>query len=744
MNSAHSKHTGLVALGIVALVAGVFGTALPAAASAPAPATPAADRVLVTPTFPYPQATDRFQTQSPLVTGPDGALWFTHGLNDVVRMTTAGVYKRFAAYPSAGPTWVGSSLVRDDQGGFTYEVSVGDPDSPHVMHVSLDGVTSEIPLPAGVTQVEGLVAGNDGTVWYEGTLAPYSATTDLVVRISHGVARALTVPGRANTIVPTDDGGAWVSVRGSLTRIAPDGTVVSPPSVAGRIMSYVWPGTADSLWYVAGIAGDPSVRAGLVQPDGTVEEKTLGTNLSLMLPITRQPQRSATWINAELADRTQAVFAGTTPANLHLIPLPVASAQQPTGVESGGRLWLVDNSGVTDGRGTAHLLSVGLDGSVRDQADLVDSRVVVVGDEPDGTILMRGDAYEGGLTSDATQIVALHPDGSLVRGGLDWDTAYGVTLDPQGRPWFSTRTGISTLADATSDRLGGGDRYEAAVTIAKAAFPSGAPVIFVASGENFPDALSAGPLAAANHGPLLLTLGGGLPAATRAEIVALSPSKIVVVGGAAAVSDAVVAQLRHLAPTVQRVSGADRYAVSRGIVAANQHSGKPLFVATGMGFADAVTAGAAAARSGGQLLLVPGTWGGLPAGYASFIRGLRPSSIAVVGGPLAVSGGIVSELSGVATTTRYGGSDRYAVSAAILRAFGTPSTHVYLTTGQNFPDALAAAPLAGRSDATVATVPGGCVPDDTFHAIQDLQLSRVTLLGGPTAVGSNVAWLRTC
>lgn len=752
MSSISLKRTAPIALAIVAIMMGLLGTAVPAAAvgpssaSLPAPASPAADRILVTPTFAYPQTTDTFQTQSPLVNGPDGALWFTFGTNDIVRMTTSGVYTRFAAYPPGGISSVGSHLVRDDRNGFTYVVAVGEPQVAHVMHIAIDGTVSEIPLPAGATWADYLNAGSDGTAWYQGTFAGGSDNSDIAVRITHGAARAFTVPGRIISIVPTDDGGAWVSLRGSLTRIAPDGTVSSPPSVNGVLMSSVWPGAGNALWYVGRIPGDGLSRAGLVQPDGTVAERTLGTNFSTAWPMTRQAQRSATWINSELADGTHAIFAGTTPSNLRLIALPAPETLQASGIESGGRLWAVDSShmDLASGTGVAHLLSIGLDCSVQDRADLRDSDVRPVAAEQDGTILLVGQSFQDGLTSVATQVLALRPGGTLLRGAVDVGNVNSVTLDAQGRPWLATNTGIATIAEATANRLGGGDRYEAAVAIARASFPNGAPVVYVASGENFPDALSAGPLAAANHGPLLLTLGGGLPGATRAGIVALAPSKIVVVGGPAAVSDSVVAQLLALAPTVQRVSGPDRYAVSHGIVAANQHSGKPLFVATGTGYADAVTAGAAAARAGGQLLLVPGGWAGLPAGYASFIRTLHPSSIAVVGGPVAVSDGILTELRGVATTTRYGGADRYAVSAAVLRAFGDPSAHLYLTTGQNFPDALAAAPLAGRSGATVATVPGGCVPDDTFRAIQNLRLTAVTVLGGTSAVGSSVTWARPC
>lgn len=738
-----------IALAIGAILAGLLGAAAPASAaqlksaSSRTVTTPAADRVLVTETFPFPQATDTFQTQSPLVTGPDGALWFLHGTDDVGRMTTDGVYTRFAAYPPGGLSWVGAHLVRDDRGGFLYVVAVGEAYVPHVMHIALNGAVSEIPQPEGTTLTGGLIAGSDGTAWYEASSAQDSATSDIVVRVAHGVARPFAVAGDAYSIVPTDDGGAWVGVRGSLTRIAPDGTVTVPPGVAGRVASNLWPGTGNSLWYVGGIVGDSVGRVGLVQADGSVVERPLGAGVSL-LPGTQQAQRSETWINVVKQDGSQAVYVGTTPANLRPIPLSVSSAQLFTGIESGGRLWIVDHSVTSDGKLMSRILSLGVDGSVQDRAELSDGQFWPLAAEPDGTILLTGDTVRGGDIPGASQVLALRPDGALLRGAVDDTAVFRAAFDAQGRPWFVTRTGIATVGDATAERLGGGDRYEAAVAIARAAFPSGAPVLYVASGENFPDALSAGPLAAASHGPLLLTLGGALPAATRAGIVTLAPSKIVVVGGPAAVSDAVVAQLRKLAPTVQRVSGPDRYAVSRGIVAANQHPGKPLFVATGMGYADAVTAGAAAARSGGQLLLVPGGWAGLPAGYASFIRGLHPSSIAVVGGPVAVSDGILAGLRGIAATTRYGGADRYAVSAAVLKGFGTPSTHIYLTTGQNFPDALAAAPLAGRTGATLATVPGGCVPVDTFRAIQRLRPTSVTILGGTSAVGADVAWLRNC
>lgn len=88
-------------------------------------------------------------------------------------------------------------------------------------------------------------------------------------------------------------------------------------------------------------------------------------------------------------------------------------------------------------------------------------------------------------------------------------------------------------------RLSGADRYETAAEVSRSAWtPEDASVVYLASGENFPDALSAG-ASTQGLGPLLLTRPDVLPPATRAELERLAPCLVVVVGGDPAVSDAV-------------------------------------------------------------------------------------------------------------------------------------------------------------------------------------------------------------
>ena len=93
-----------------------------------------------------------------------------------------------------------------------------------------------------------------------------------------------------------------------------------------------------------------------------------------------------------------------------------------------------------------------------------------------------------------------------------------------------------------------------------AAAEPGIPVVFIATGQGFPDALAGGPLGALNAAPQLFVTRDAIPAVTRAELVRLAPLSIVILGGEAVVSAAVEAELQTLTTgPVTRIAGSDRY-----------------------------------------------------------------------------------------------------------------------------------------------------------------------------------------
>jgi putative cell wall-binding protein len=92
--------------------------------------------------------------------------------------------------------------------------------------------------------------------------------------------------------------------------------------------------------------------------------------------------------------------------------------------------------------------------------------------------------------------------------------------------------------------------------------------------------------------------------------------------------------------------------------------------------------------------------------------------------------------------TRWSGADRYGTSAAISRAAypsGVGSGVVYVATGTNFPDALAAAAVAGRSGSPLLLVDPASVPGVIATEIRRIAPTRVVVLGGTSAVGNIVA-----
>lgn len=199
---------------------------------------------------------------------------------------------------------------------------------------------------------------------------------------------------------------------------------------------------------------------------------------------------------------------------------------------------------------------------------------------------------------------------------------------------------ITQLREFTGNvtRLSGADRYATAAAISRSSHPAGADTVFIASGRSLPDALSAGPAAAGLGGPVLLTQPNGIPAATATELARLDPSRVIVLGGPVAVSDAVVAQLTAQFGTVERIAGATRYetsvAISQRFFPAN--GGGTVYVATGSDFPDALAASAVAGGTGSPILLVPGQ-GTLPAAVAAELLRLGPAEVVVLGGPVAVS-----------------------------------------------------------------------------------------------------------
>ncbi|WP_306233272.1 cell wall-binding repeat-containing protein [Agrococcus beijingensis] len=308
--------------------------------------------------------------------------------------------------------------------------------------------------------------------------------------------------------------------------------------------------------------------------------------------------------------------------------------------------------------------------------------------------------------------------------------------------WF----GDPTLELPTAARVAGPDRYATSVAISQRAFPAGAPVVYLASGENFPDGLAAGPAAAHQGGPVLLTPGGRAIQGVLDEITRLAPTRVVIVGDTPSVSAEVETAVRGLDPEreVLRLGGTDRFHTSRLIAEHAFESASNAFVATGLKFPDALAAGPAAAVFDGPVILVHGAMAAPDEATVATLQQLGVGWVGVVGDESSVSAGIASGLGAAAAEVeRFAGADRFATAVQLAAVFGDVST-VYVASGLGFPDALAGAAAAGHQGAPMLLARPECMPATTRSALLQRAPDDVIVLGGLPTLGEATARYVSC
>ncbi len=177
--------------------------------------------------------------------------------------------------------------------------------------------------------------------------------------------------------------------------------------------------------------------------------------------------------------------------------------------------------------------------------------------------------------------------------------------------FLAARTLVPTFA---GERIGGANRYDTANAIAaKVVQLSGSEYdgsAFVATGMNFPDALAASPIAAANGWPIYLTKPNELPAAVKKAMTDNGSNHGYILGSKDAVGAAVATEL-NLAPFTgfSRYGGSNRYETA-AIVAKAGFDGMGMLwsrpaLAVGTNFPDALAGGVLQGSDYSVILLTP-------------------------------------------------------------------------------------------------------------------------------------------
>ena len=342
-------------------------------------------------------------------------------------------------------------------------------------------------------------------------------------------------------------------------------------------------------------------------------------------------------------------------------------------------------------------------------------------------------------------------------------------------------TGLPAFQPTVRDhveRIAGADRLGTAIKVsqshwatagAKNSTGAAAKAVVLSRSDQFADALGGSALAAKVGGPLLLTPTAGLDGAVKAEIQrVLGPGDgaktVYVLGGTKALSPSVANALTALNYHVQRVAGDDRFSTAVAIADTITGPGVApdyILVATGEGFADPLSAGAAAgainAHQGKNAVVLLTNDKVMPGATTDYLAPLlgrtnlnsdrsKPANFIEldgIGGQAAAALATHWIPAGYQSGSFLGlwGNDRYLTSYMVARYFFGSANAAGLATGMNWADALSGGAEMGTENGPLLLVnpKTGVTPEVGQWLGQDNgQFSRAEIFGGNVAVPGSV------
>lgn len=281
-------------------------------------------------------------------------------------------------------------------------------------------------------------------------------------------------------------------------------------------------------------------------------------------------------------------------------------------------------------------------------------------------------------------------------------------------PLFATE---ALALQVNVQRVAGDTRYDTmSELISNVGGWSASDKVILASGANYPDALSASALAGVLEAPIILTDPTELSGKAAATIKQLGPSTIYVIGGPSAVSDEVLQAANNICGSKTiRLCGSNRYETSLEILRQCNSSSDTVIVATGSNYADSLSISPFAYVTKSPIVLCDPN-GGLTQEAIEAIRAGGFSRAILVGGNAAVPDAVISQLNNANIATdgirRLSGATRYETSTQIT-AFEISETSLFtadplgFATGSNYADALAMGPCMGRINSPLLLVDNG-------------------------------------
>ncbi len=277
-------------------------------------------------------------------------------------------------------------------------------------------------------------------------------------------------------------------------------------------------------------------------------------------------------------------------------------------------------------------------------------------------------------------------------------------------------------------RIAGRDRFETALLAAdKMKANMGIEkfdAVVVASGTDFADALAGSYLASVKNAPILLaytreSVNDGIKHYIRENLQ--EGGTVYILGGINAVPESFEEKLDGF--VIRRLAGAHRFETNLMILEEAGISDKPILVATGLTFADSLSASAAKL----PILLVYGDK--LLDNQAAFLEENKGRDLYILGGEGAVNARMETVLTAYGTVERVAGNNRFETSVKITEKFFASPESAVLAYAWDFPDGLCGGPLAVTMNAPLILTMEKYESQAAAY-IQSNTISKATILGG--------------
>ncbi|WP_421381539.1 cell wall-binding repeat-containing protein [Bacillus salacetis] len=294
----------------------------------------------------------------------------------------------------------------------------------------------------------------------------------------------------------------------------------------------------------------------------------------------------------------------------------------------------------------------------------------------------------------------------------------------------------SAYLQPVTSRISGDSRYTTAAGISNVGWYEGAETVIIASGNNYPDALSGTTLASHYDAPILLLDSSKQEkidssiAVIKEEVERLGAENAIILGGKASIPQSAEDKLKSFINIQDRISGDDRYETAYAIAnhILSKQDSNTMILATGESFPDALAIAPYAAQNGIPILLSDKNGKKLDQKMANLLN--SKSNVIVVGGENAISSTVTGRIN---DDRRISGENRYETAEKIIGELNIGNHHGYVATGENYADALTGAVLAAKFHDPIILTKPSTVPPVISELVQS-RFTQLTLLGGKSAI----------